>query len=399
MARPAPTSFAVAALLTAVVAFGPASTDLYLPSLPAMVRHFRTDVSQVQLTLSVFVAGFAVCQLLYGPLSDRFGRRPVLLAGIVTYIVASTLCVFAPTIEWLMAGRFLQALGACSGPVLGRAVVRDVYPREQAARFLSYQASAMALMPAVAPIIGGWVSVWFGWHANFVLMALFGLALLPAVALMLAETNQHRDPHALRPYRIFRNYGRVLGDRRFLGPSLTMAFSFCGLFSFLSASSFVLIDVLGVEATRFGFAFACVVIGYITGTFISGRLGRRLGAERLVRAGVWLGVASAAVLAALAWGGIETVVAVVAPMSVYFMACGLVLPNSTAAGIAPFPTMAGSASAMIGFVQMSTGAVAGWAVGKLHDGTTVPMASVVLAMAVLALAARWVSPAKASALP
>ncbi len=394
MARPRPDSLPVAALLTAVVAFGPVSTDLYLPSLPAMTRDFQVDVSMVQLTLSVFVAGFAVCQLIYGPLSDRFGRRPVLLGGIATFFAASIFCVFAPTIEALIVGRFLQAVGACAGPVLGRAVVRDVYPKEMAARVLSYMASAMGLMPAVAPMLGGLVFSLFGWRANFVVLALFGVALFIATLLMLEETNRQKDRHAIRPERIIGNYGRLLGDRRFLSNVLALAFGFAGLFGFISGSSFVLIDVLQVDPANFGFAFACVVVGYMSGSFISGRLGPRFGQDRLLRAGVLLGFLTALLMTGLAWAGIQTVPAVVGPASLFFLSVGLVLPNSTAAALSVFPTIAGSASGMLGFIQMTAGALSGWVVGRLHDGTTLPMAGTILFTSVLAMLAYLLRPAR-----
>lgn len=373
-------------LLTALVAFGPVSTDLYLPSLPDLTVAFGASVSQVQLTLSVFVAGFAVSQLIYGPLSDRFGRRRVLIGGVVTYFLASLVCLSATSIEGLIGGRFLQALGACSGPVIGRAIVRDVYPREQAARVLSYMASAMALAPAVAPIVGGWAHSLWGWQANFVLLCLFGAGLLIGVWLMLAETNAHPDPHALVPGRMLRTYRSLLGDRSFLGHVMTAGFSFAGLFSFISGSAFVLIGVLAVDARYFGFAFGAVVAGYIGGSFTAGRLGRRVGLERMIGAGTLLGCAAGALLAGLAFAGVATIAAVVAPMSLYFFSVGLVLPNATAAAIAPFARIAGSASAMLGCLQMGTGALAGWAVGLLHDGTTRPMAAVVLVMGVAAAA-------------
>ncbi len=399
MAKPAPNSLPVAALLTGLVAFGAVSTDVYLPSLPAISRDLDADVSLVQVTLSVFVAGFAVCQLFYGPLADRFGRRPVILAGVATYIAASIFCVFAPSIEMLILGRFLQALGGCVGPVLGRAVVRDVYPKEQAARVLSYMASAMALMPAVAPILGGWVFTLFGWRANFVVLALFGTILLLGTVFLLAETNKHRDPYALRPRRILATYAHLLANRQFVADSLCLAFSFSALFSFISGSSFVLIDTLGLAPEYFGLAFACVVLGYMSGTFVSGRLGHRFGPDRMVRAGVLLGVAGGGVLAGLAWAGIATITAVVAPMILVFASCGLVLPNATAAAIAPFARMAGSASAMLGFIQMAGGALAGYLVGRLHDGTTVPMAEVVLATTVLALLSHLFRPRQPAGLP
>ncbi len=374
-------------LLVALTAFGPISTDLYLPSLPDMTRVFATDVSMVQLTLSAFIAGFAVAQLIVGPLSDRFGRRPVLLAGVTFYLASSLFCLFAGSIGWLIAGRFLQALGGCAGPVLGRAIVRDVYPRDEAARVLSTMASIMALAPAMAPFLGGALHVTFGWRASFVLFVLFGGVLLTLGWRSLEETNRHPDRRALHPLLMLENYGTLLADRKFVGYTLTLSLAFAWMFSFISGSSFVLIDTLGVKPQHFGFCFIVVVLGYMSGSFAAARLTRRLGIERMIRFGVWLGVSAGIVLAGLAWTGIATVAAVVGPVAVMFFAAGLALPNSTAAALAPHPSLAGSASALLGFIQMAAGALAGWLVGWLHDGTTIPMASVIAIMAVGALLA------------
>ncbi|WP_404382909.1 multidrug effflux MFS transporter [Caenispirillum salinarum] len=368
--KPDPRSFPIAVLLTALVAFGPVSTDMYLPSLPAMTRAFETSVSMVQLTLSVFTAGFAFGMLFYGPLSDRFGRLPVLMGGVTLYVAASVVCMVAPTIEALLAGRFLQALGACAGPVLGRAIVRDVYDRAEAARMLSYMAAAMALAPAVAPLIGGGLHAAFGWQSNFVVLTGFGVVILAAVWVALQETNRHRDPHALRPSRIIANFLHLLKSRAFMGHTACVALAFGGLFSFISGSSFVVIDVLGVKPGYFGFAFMAVVIGYITGAFGGGRLTGRLGIERMLFIGSLLVAAAGTTAMALAWAGVETVVAVIAPISVYFLGAALVMPNGTAGAIGPFPRMAGAASSLLGFLQMGMGSLTGYLVGLLHDGTT-----------------------------
>jgi MFS transporter, DHA1 family, multidrug resistance protein len=194
-----PRSTGVAALLTGLVALGPLSTDLYLPSLPSFTGVFHTDVARVQLTLSVFLLGFAVSQLIYGPLSDRFGRVPMLLGGLTIYLVASWACVFSTSIEALIVARFFQALGGCCGPVLGRAIVRDVYGTEQAARVLAYIGSATALAPAIGPILGGYLHVWFGWKASFYTLATIGALLLVPVLLTLSEPTPSAIP--MRPIR------------------------------------------------------------------------------------------------------------------------------------------------------------------------------------------------------
>ena len=387
-----PNSLAVTVLLSALVALGPISTDLYLPSLPGLARGFGVPVSEVQLTLSVFLAGLATAQLIYGPLSDRFGRRPVLVAGLCLYVIATLACMLAPSVPWLVMARFVQATGACVGPVLGRAVVRDVYGREGAARVLSYLSAAMALAPAIGPILGGFLEVSFGWRANFLALAIYGGAGLIATLAILPETNQHADPDAARPRRIVAGYRGFIGHRAYLGYALCCAFSYSGIFAFISGSSFVLVDVVGLAPDAFGFCFAAVVIGYIIGTILAGRLSRRHGIDRLIAVGARIAMLSGALLAGLAIAGAATTglpgtLAIVLPMLVYMIGVGLVLPNSIAGAIGPFPRAAGAASALLGFIQMTLAAFAGIAVARFHDGSSVPMA---LGIAIPSLAI-WLS--------
>lgn len=381
-----PTSLPVAALLTALVAFGPISTDLYLASLPDMARDFHVGIEQAQLTLSVFLIGFAAAMLIYGPLSDRFGRRPVILAGVLIYLAGSVACIFAPTMDVLIASRLLQALGACCGPVVGRAVVRDVYPREQAAKVLSYMASAMAIAPFAAPILGGWLHTLLGWRSNFVLLTLFGLGLLVAVYRLLDETNAHRDRAALSPTAMLINYRTLLTDRRVLGYMATVALVFSGMFTFISASSFVLIEVMRLPPALFGFGFAVVIAGYIIGGLVAGRQTARLGLDRMIRLGTMGCAASGLVAAILAWSGITTMATILLPLMVFFLSAALVLPNSTAGAIQPYPRMSGAASALVGFLQMSLGAAIGWLHAATFDHTTRPLATLVAVMGVAALA-------------
>jgi DHA1 family bicyclomycin/chloramphenicol resistance-like MFS transporter len=384
MARLSHTSPYFTLFLTTLVAAGAMSTDIYLPSLPDMTRAFATTVSRVQLTLSVFFVGFAVAQLICGPLADRFGRRPVLMVGIALYVVASGLCLIAPSIEMLIAGRFLQALGACAGPVVARAIVRDTFPPDQAARVFATMASVFALTPAVAPMVGGHLHAAFGWRANFVVMMLFGLLQLLGSWRLLDETLRRPDRHALHPGRMLANYLRLLKDRMFLGHTLTLTFFFAAMFSFISGSPFILIDILGVTPDHFGYATAFVVFGFLCGSISAARLTQRLGSLRLVRVGLGLGVLAASVLAALAWAHVESVIAIILPTSVVFMTCGLAMPNCTALAITPYARIAGSASALLGFIQMALASGIGWLVGRFYNGTTIPMTSLVLASLVAA---------------
>lgn len=375
MPRPRPDSVAVAALLTSLVAFGPISTDMYLPSLPALVTDFQTDVPTVQLTLSAFMVAFALAMLVYGPLSDRFGRRPVLLGAVTLYVISSVACVFAPTIEALVVARVFQAMGCCAGPVLGRAVVRDVYGRERAAQVLSYMGTAMALAPAIGPIAGGWLQVAFGWHSVFVVLSLFSLIALIGTYFMLDETNPHKNPYAISPRGIVSNYALLLSHRVYVGYLATIAACYCVIFSFISGSSFVLIEVVGLSPDLYGYCFGTIVIGYMTGTFISGRFGARVGGERLILIGATLAAIGGGVMAAFAWTGAVTVLSIVLPQMLAMVGVGFVFPNSQAGAIGPFPQMAGAASALVGFFQMGVASIVGLAIGHAFDGTARPLAT------------------------
>ncbi|NBC33889.1 MAG: Bcr/CflA family efflux MFS transporter [Alphaproteobacteria bacterium] len=376
-----------AVLITALVAFGPLSTDLYLPSLPLLTRALGADPGTGQLTLSVFMVGFAVGMLAYGPLSDRFGRRPVILAGIALFLVASVACALAPTIEALIVFRFVQALGACCGPVLGRAVVRDVYGREHAAKMLAYVGLAMAVAPAIGPIIGGQVTAWLGWRFNFWVLALYGVLILIATWFRLHETNRHRDPGATQVGQLLRNYGMLLRHRAYLGYVLVTALIFAGIFSFISGSSFVLVDGLGITPQAYGLSFAVIVVGFMIGSLLAGRLTLRLGIDRMIAIGSAVSVAGGLAMSACAVAGLFSIPAVIGPFFVFMIGAGLTLPNGLAGAIGPFPTLAGTASALLGFIQMSVAAAVGIGVGQLTQETALPMAMAVCVSALGAAAA------------
>jgi len=368
-----PPSFGLALLLTTLVALGPLSTDLYLPALPGMTVTFATDVARVQLTLSVFLIGYAVAQLFYGPVSDRYGRRPAMLFGLVLYLLSSVACMLAPSVDALIASRFFQALGACAGPVLGRAIVRDVYGPVQAARVLAYISGAMAIAPMIGPFIGGWLTVWFGWRANFAALALFSAVQTVVVFRLLGESNAHKDPAATRPRRILGNFRMLLAGKTYLGYLLCVSFGYAALFSFISGSSFVLVGLYGLSPQWFGASFGFVVTGYIVGTLLTARYTLKLGPGRMVGMGALFGVVPGTLMAVLAIAEVSSVWAVLLPMFGCTMATGLVMPNATGAALAPYPKMAGSASALMGFVQMALAAAVGIAVGHAYDGTAIPM--------------------------
>ncbi len=368
----------IVVLLTALAAIGPVSTDLYLPSLPTIGEAFGSTVSQAQLTLSFFIAGFAVGTLFYGPLSDRVGRRPALLAGMVLFTLASLACAFVESIEQLIALRFIEALGGCAGAVLSRAVVRDLFAREDAARMMSYMAAAMALAPAVAPVIGGWIHLAFGWRGQFFALAALGAALTMAASIYLGETNRQLNPQATEPTRLMRSVVHLFKHPAFLGYALTSGFSYGGLFSFISGGAFVVLGVLGVAPENFGFLFLFVAGGFVTGSLVGGKLTKHVGLLGMMRVGVWIGLAAGCVGLMLALMGITALPAVIAPVAFVFFSCALVFPNSTAGALNPFPEMAGTASSVASFIQMSLGAAVGAGVGMLLNDTTVPLFAVIV---------------------
>ncbi len=388
-ASPPRSGWPVNLLLTGLVAFQAISTDLYLASLPTLQRVFATDEARVQLTLSVFLLGSAVMQLAYGPISDRFGRRPVLRFAIALYVLASLACAFAPSIEALIVFRLLQAIGSCAGVTLGRAVARDLYAPAVAARVLAYMASAMAIAPIIGPMLGSWMTVALGWQANFLFLAGFGAICLIGLYTLLDETNLRRDPTATAPRRILANYAELLGNRIYLGYALAVTLSYCGIFCFISGSSFTLIDVLGLPTEYFGFCFGAAAAGYSAGALLAGRLIARFGIRSMVTAGTLLSAAFGLLGAALAWAGIESVAAVLAPFIVVMIGIGLVLPAAIAGAIGPFPQMAGAASAMVGFLQLGVAAAVGIAVGQLLDGTTRPMMTAIAVVTLADLLLFW----------
>jgi len=381
MRRPNPESGLITGLLAALCAITPLSIDMPLPALPQIAAGLGAPVSDAQLTISVFLAGFGLAQLVLGPLSDRFGRRPIMFLGLGLYIVASAACTVAGDIGLLVAARFVQGAGACAAPVLARAAVRDIHSGPQVARVLSVMASATALAPVIAPLIGSQILGFVGWREIYMALGASGALMLLAAWALLAETNRNPNPHAIEPRRLGASYGMLLRHPTFRRYAATNCFTGAGLFSFLSASPFVLIDSFGVTPSGFALAFAIVVGGLLFGTFTSSRLTVRRGIDRMLATGSAVALAGGAAMLALALAGVAHPAAVVGPMLVFMAGFGMVLPNSTAGAINPFPAMAGTASALLGCLQMTSAAAIGAVVGRLHDGTARPMAAMILAMA------------------
>ncbi len=375
--KPHPESLAFGGLLTMMIAIGQFSIGIYLPSMPSLADTFSTGPEMVNLTLSLFLFGFAISQLVYGPLSDRFGRRLTLLGGLALFVAASLACAAATTIEGLIAARILQSVGACSGPVLGRAIVRDVYGRERAAKVLAYIGLVFAISPVVVPVVGGYIHVGMGWQANFLVLAAVGVVLLVAAWLFLTETNRDPDPRALSPRGMVMSYVTLLGSATYLGYMLSVAFVFAGLMAYAAGSPFLFIDLIGLTPDEFGWMALFTVPGFLVGTLATARLSTRLGIDNMMLAGVSVSLLGALIMLAIALTGHLGIAGIVIPMLINFAGLGMVMPTGIAGALAHFPRMAGAASALLGFVQMALAAAASVAVGALPVVSQLPMAMVI----------------------
>ena len=379
-------------LLAALVSLGPLSTDLYLPALPAIAAAFGTDAAGVQWTLSGVLLGFAPAQLLYGPFADRFGRRPAMAVGLTVYLAATLGSAMAPSLGWLVAARVVQAIGSCGGPVVARAMVRDTTNPPRAAAVFATIAGLMALAPAAGPVLGGLVVAVAGWRAAFWLLALLAGAIALAAARLLPETVPALDRTALHPARLAATYAGLLRHRGFLAHAAIATFTYTGLFCFISGSSHVAQTGLGLGPQGYGLLFAAAVGGYIAGSALARRLSPRLGVRRMLRLGVTLCVAFGwSGPAALALFG-SSVATVTLPMVLYMVAFALAQPNAQSGAIAPFPQMAGRASALLGFLQWGTAALGGLAVAQALDAEGWTMALGIAVSASLAAAALGLLP-------
>lgn len=373
-------------LLTALLGLQPLSTDLYLPSLPAIGTQFGATPIAVQSTLSVFMLAFAVFQLVVGPMSDRFGRRPIVLGGLAMFVLASIAGAAAQSLGWLVAARLVQAIGVCCAVLCARAIVRDLYAPEPGTRVLARVMGWMGVVTLVGPVAGGALQSLFGWRAAFAALAAIGLLVLLTAARVLDETNAHRNPLATRPRELVLNYTTIARSRAFRAYALAATASYTSLFSFISGSSFLLIQVLAMPPALFGVVFGGVTLGFMTGTLLTRRFQPRLGIAATAAAGGIVSVLAGWTMAALALAGVAHVGAIVVPMFFVLVGHGLVQPSGQIGAISEFPRNAGAAAALLGFAMFIAAAIAGWWVGASHDGTTLPLSLTVAAITTLTAA-------------
>jgi DHA1 family bicyclomycin/chloramphenicol resistance-like MFS transporter len=373
-------------ILVAISALGPLALNIFMPSMPGLARQFGVDYGMVQLTLTLYLIGLGVAQLIYGPLSDRYGRRPVLLCGLALYLVGSLLSTLAPSIAVLILGRMLQAIGGCSGLVLGRAIIRDLYDRERSAAMIGYVSMAMSLAPMLAPAIGGYLDTLFGWRASFAFCSLIGAVILGWVALALPETLAERGSPGFGA--LLRSYAGLIRSPVFCGYALQTAFTSGVFFAFIAGAPFVVVTVLGLPPSSYGLWFVVVSLGYLAGNFLTGRFSVRFGIDRMIAAGAITGLLGITALAVTGWFGLLTLPAIFLPMAVVGLANGLTLPNGTAGAVSVNPRAAGTAAGLSGALQMLVGAGAAVVVGYGQDidPSQYPMIWTMLASGLLSVA-------------
>ena len=373
-------TFALTALLAALSAIGPLTTDMYLPSLPDIARQLAAPTAQVQLTISAYLFGFAIGQIFYGPVSDRHGRKPVLLAALGIYCVASLACALSTSIEMLIAARALQAVGGSGGIVLARAIVRDLYSGARAGRELSLIGSVMALAPVLAPIAGGALQTGFGWRAIFFALVAAGVFGTGTIWLLLPETLGRRAAEPVSPSSMLKSYRVVARNPAYLAYLGLASSSYAGLFAWISGASFVLQDLYKLTPFDFGVAFAAGSVGYMIGAALAARLVVKVGLDRTIGIGACACAAGGLVMMAALALGLTSAVSLVVPVAIYLAGLGMVLPQSFAGAMTPFPERAGAASALLGFVQQSAAALCGAVVGALLGANAWPLAAAVAVM-------------------
>ncbi len=371
-------------VLGTLATLGPLSMDMVLPSFPALARSLGVDVSAVQLALTAYVAGIALGQLVHGPLSDRLGRRPPLLAGLTLYTAAAVACALAPGLPSLVAARFAQGLGACAAIVISRAVVRDRLRDREATALYSSRMLVMGVAPVLAPFLGGAIGARAGWRWIFAALALAGGGLLVLVARALPESLPAGGRRSGGAGAALRGWRAALADRRFVRLSLVGGASEAAMFACFAGAPFVFIERFGIPPERFGFVTAANALGIVAASAANRWIVRTAGVERALRLGLLGAVLSYGALAAAVRAG-AGLGAVMFSMVAGVSSIGVVLPSATAAAMDVCGERAGSASAMLGLLQSTCAALAAAAVTLLADGTARPMTTVMLACGAIAL--------------
>jgi DHA1 family bicyclomycin/chloramphenicol resistance-like MFS transporter len=382
--QPAAPGWRTVAILGTLLGFASISTDIYLPALPTIAASLHAKAGAAELTVSGYLAGFSLTQLLWGPIGDRYGRRSPIAIGLVLFVIGSAGCALSGSVGAMIGWRLVQALGACAGVVLARAMVRDLYAGHRAAQVLSTLMTVMAIAPLLGPLLGGQILVLAGWRAIF--WTLVGIGLLTLAALFtLPETLPYGRRNTEPLLRAFARYGGLLRERRLLGFAGAVGFFYVGTFAYVAASPFAYIVYHHVPARLYGLLFGAGIIGIMAVNLLNGRLVARFGMERLLRAGCLAAALAGLCLAVSAWTDAGGVAGLVLPLFVFVSASGLIVANAIAGALSSRPERAGAVSALVGAIQYGAGMMGAALVGVFADGTPRPMGVVIALAAMLGL--------------
>jgi DHA1 family bicyclomycin/chloramphenicol resistance-like MFS transporter len=379
----------IVTLLALLLGTQPITTDLYLPTLPGLAAELKSPMGRTQLTLSALLFAFGFSQLLLGPMADRFGRRPVLLGGLATFVLASAGSALAGDIAALVAWRALQGMGMGAAVVCARAMVRDLYVPADGARIMSKALSGLGFIALASPLVGGLIASTLGWRTALAATGAYGAICLAMVALTLPETARRLNPQALQWAPMWQQWWRIVRHPSFVAWSLLVACTYAGLFAFLAGSSFVFIDVLGSSRMACGLYIAGCSVCYIVGTFWCRRWLLRHGLAGAVKRGAFFTLAGGLAMAGLAWAGVVAPWAIFVPQFVYSFGHGVHQPCGQAAVVGPFPHHAGAASALAGFILAAGAAAVGAWLGVSMDGTVYPLTMTVGAASVATALVAW----------
>lgn len=393
MKDPKENRFLLILILGALTTVGPLSIDMYLPSFAGIARDMDTEISRVSLSLSSFFVGLAVGQLIYGPLLERFGRKRPMYVGLAIYALSSVACGLTTSVEALIAFRFFQALGSCGGLVASRAIVRDLFETREMAKVFSLLMMVIAISPIIAPTVGGFIAATLSWRYVFGILTVLSLSILTGAYFLLAGYDRVNSSYSLRPRAILRNYWSILTDGHFILYAMTGAFSSAGLYAYISGSPHLYLELFGIDEQLYGIIFAVIAAGLVTATQLNNRVLRNRSSERIV----WLAVIGQCVVSfvlltdvLLGYAGLYGTTALILG---YLFCLGFIFPNASALSLDTMRHTAGSASALMGSLQMAVGAIASALVGVLQNETAIPMVAVMTvcgtaALSLLAFGAR-----------
>lgn len=388
--------FFIILMLGLLSAIGPFSIDMYLPAFQVVATDLGTDIAQIQLSLTSFFIGIAFGQLIYGPLLDRYGRKIPLIIGLLIYVGASIGCALTQSADHLIAYRFIQALGSCGGMVASRAMVRDFFPPQETARIFSLLMLVIGVSPILAPTIGGFMMTLSGWHSIFVILGVIASLILLGVIFLLPKGKSPDPTFSLKPIPIVTTFWKVLRNRNFIIYGLAGGIASSGLYAYLSGSSYVMMDIFGLNEQQYGWVFAIVAVALITASQLNNILLRKRKSERIAKIALLFQALFGIALLITTWTGHLTLYNCIFLIFGFLGCQGFVFPNTSALALNPFSKLAGSASALLGSMQLGIGALASALVSIWHDQTALPMAEVMAGCALLSFLILLLAPRKSS---